>query len=154
MRFHVPDPQALAATLPLMRLDATIPANARPYQCPVLAETLARFRSPFMQRDVRFALVREPTNPHAKPVAMATMASLARAIHTARRGAPIVLENARLFIRGWDEEVMGVSVTTLTEGGDPDRYITWAWINGADRQVLQRALDNQVGNVPAIGRAA
>jgi len=107
-----------------------------------------------MSRDVRFALVREPLNPHAKPVAMPTLASLARAIHFDRAGAPIILENRPLRVQDWDEEIQGVSVFTLTEGGDKHRYIGWAWLDGFDRQTLQRALDSQVSTTPTFGGRA
>lgn len=107
-----------------------------------------------MSRDVRFALVREPLSPHAKPAVMPTLAALARAIHFDRRGAPIVLAAAPLKVREWEEELQGVSVTTLGPDGAPDRYIGWAWLDGFDRQTLQRALDSQVSTAPTLGGRA
>jgi hypothetical protein len=107
-----------------------------------------------MSRDVRFALVREPLNPHATPEVKPTLAALARAIHFARNGAPIVLAPAPLKVREWDEELQGVSVHTLGLDGGAHRYVGWAWLDGFDWQTLQRALDSQVSTTPTLGGRA
>lgn len=107
-----------------------------------------------MSQDVRYALVRDPLSPHSKPVAKATLADLARAIHFDRKGAAIILGDAPFKVRGFADELAGVAITTLSEGGDPHRYIGLAWLDGGDRHALQRALDSQVSVAPTIGRAA
>lgn len=107
-----------------------------------------------MPTDVRFALVREPLNPHAKPVAMSALGELARAIHADRQGAAIKLDNAPLKVQGWPEELQGVSITTLTDDGSPHRYIGWAWLDGSDWGGLQRALERLASTAPTIGRRA
>jgi hypothetical protein len=107
-----------------------------------------------MSRDVRFALVRDPLNPHAKPEVKPTLAALARAIHFARNGKPIVLAPTPLKVREWDEELEGVSVITQGPDGAPDAYIGWAWLDGFDWRTLQRALDSQVNTTPTLGGRA
>jgi hypothetical protein len=102
--------------------------------------------------NVRFALVREPTNPLAVPVAYPMLSDLARAIQVERAGAPIELqENIPLNIRDWGE-VMGVGVWTLSEGGDRHRYIGWAWLDGGGRRQLEAALQARQSAAPTIGR--
>ncbi len=120
-----------------------------------VAQALTHFRSPRMpSADVRFALVREPTNPLAKPRAFVTLGELARAIHRDRAGAPIQLDDdVPLNIRDWGE-VRGVAVFTLTEGGDKHRFIDWAWLNGGGRAALERALAAQASTAPTIGGQA
>lgn len=103
--------------------------------------------------DVRFALVREPTNPLAKPVAYQALGDLARAIHVDRAGAAIELQDAvPLRIRDWGE-VLGVAVWTLGEGGDRQRYIGWAWLDGGGRRQLEVALQARHSVAPTIGAA-
>jgi hypothetical protein len=114
---------------------------------------MAHARRPRMpSNDVRFALVREPTNPLAKPQACVTLGELARTIHRDRRGAPIqLLDDVALNIAGWGE-VTGVAIWTLSEGGDQHRYIGWAWLNGAKAAALRSALDALQSTAPTIGR--
>lgn len=116
---------------------------------------MAYARSPRMPNpDVRFALVREPTNPLALPVAYPMLSELARAIHVDRAGAPIELQDAvPLNIRDWGE-VLGVAIWTLGEGGDRHRYIGLAWLDGGGRRQLEAALKARHSTAPTIGRAA
>jgi hypothetical protein len=118
-----------------------------------VAEAITHFRSPRMPfDDVRFALVRQPTNPLAKPQACVTLGELARTIHRDRKGAPIQLvDDIALNIADWGE-VRGVGVWTLTEGGDQHLYIGWAWLNGAAAAALRSALDALQSTAPTIGR--
>lgn len=134
---------------------ATPPGRAPSPTATFIEAAMAYARSPRMPNpDVRFALVREPTNPLARPVAYPTAADLARAIHVDRAGAPIELQDAvPLNIRDWGE-VLGVAVWTLGEGGDRHRYIGWAWLDGGGRQQLQAALEARRSAAPTIGRAA
>ncbi len=101
---------------------------------------LAYFRSPRMDDpNVRYALVREPTNPLAKPTAYETLRDLARAIQVDRGDAAIELEDrAPLNIRGLGE-VLGVAVWLLGEDGARTRLI---------------ALEARHSVAPTIGRAA
>jgi hypothetical protein len=128
--------------------------HGRPVHDPALAEILASFRRPRMpSSDVRFALVREPTNPLAMPVAYPMMSDLARAIDVDRAGAAIELQdNVPLNIRDWGE-VFGVAVWTLGEGGDRHRYLGWAWLDGGGRGPLEAALHARCSTAPTIGRA-
>lgn len=101
--------------------------------------------------DVRFALVRQPTNPLAKPQACVTLGELARTIHRDRKGAPIqCVDDVALNIADWGE-VRGVAVFTLTESGDQHLYIGWAWINGSGASALQAALSALQSTAPTIG---
>lgn len=106
-----------------------------------------------MPPEYRFALVREPTRPTSKPVSMATLSSLARAIHTARRHRAIQLQDAPLNVRGWGE-LQGVSVYTLSDDGQPQDYIGWAWLDARPRQALETALAATMSDAPMFGRAA
>lgn len=102
--------------------------------------------------DVRFALVREPLNPLAKPVSCVTLGELARTIHRDRKGAPIeCLDDVTLRIRDWGD-VQGVAIWTLGEDGGRHRYIGWAWLDGRGRGPLEAALAALVPNAPVIGR--
>jgi hypothetical protein len=84
---------------------------------------------------------------------MATLSSLARAIHTARRHRAIQLQDAPLNVRGWGE-LQGVSVYTLSDDGQPQDYIGWAWLDGRPRQALEAALAATMSDAPMFGRAA
>ncbi len=136
-----------------MTLSLTTATGRRP---PTFIEAaLAHFRSPRMDDpNVRFALVREPTNPLAKPVAYARLCDLARAIHVERGDAAIELQDrAPLNIRDWGE-VLGVAVWALDESGARTRLIGWAWLDGGGRRQLQAALEARHSVAPTIGRAA
>jgi|GEM_PF-2299622 len=149
-----PDPARIAALLPPRPLVADTFRPPRPsWDTAALAQLVNNLGSPVMPQDVRFALVREPLRPNAKPVSKATLRDLARAVHTARQGRPIQLQDAPLFVRGWGE-LQGVSVFTLTADGAPHIYLGWAWLDGRPRQVLESALASVQANAPTIGRAA
>lgn len=149
-----PDPARLAALLP-HRPIAADPFRPTPpaFYGAAVQQALSTFRSPMMPPDIRFALVREPRRANAKPVAMATLPALARAIHASRGQRAIQLQDAPLNVQGWGE-LQGVSIFTLSEAGEPQTYIGWAWLDGRPRQSLEAALAATKANVPAIGRAA
>lgn len=121
---------------------------------PALAAILALFRRPSMPSpDVRFALVRGPTNPLARPQPCVTLGELARAVDRDRKGAPIqCVDNTPLDVADWGE-LRGVGIWTLTPAGDHDRYIDWAWMNGAGLTALEAALTAYVV-MRGAGRAA
>lgn len=149
-----PDPARIAALLPPRPLVADPFRPPRPsWDSPALAKIVSNLGGPVMAQDVRFALVRKPLQPHAKPVTKATLRDLARAIHSDRQGRPIQLQDAPLVVLGWGE-LQGVSVFTLTADGAPHVYLGWAWLNGRPRQVLESALASVEANAPTIGRAA
>lgn len=134
---------------------ATLLGRAPSPTATFIEAAMANARSPRMpSNDVRFALVREPTNPLAKPVAYPSLGDLARAIQVDRADAPIEIEDqVPLNIRDWGE-VMGVAVWTLGEGGERHRYLGWAWLDGRGRPALKAALEARHSTAPMIGRAA
>lgn len=140
-----------------MRLSPDVtpmPGRAPPPGATFIQTAMANARSPRMpQPDVRFALVREPLNPLAKPVSYPMLSELARALHVDRAGAPIELQDAvPLNIRDWGE-VLGVAVWTLGESGERHRYLGWAWLDGGGRRQLEAALTARHSVAPTIGRA-
>lgn len=138
-------------TLASYQTAGALRAAYRP-RCPAVRAAIAHFRRPTMTQDVRFALVREPTNPLAKPVAYQSLGDLARAIHTDREGAGIELEDGiPLNVRGWGE-LQGVGIWTQGEGGDRCRYIGWAWLDGGGYGSLEMALAARQSMAPTIGR--
>ncbi|WP_374578323.1 hypothetical protein [Phenylobacterium sp.] len=95
---------------------------------------------PALPDRIDYALLRRPDRALDKPVAFASLAELARAIHRARAGRAIQLLNVALQLRGEPTPRRGVSVWTLADDGARCAYIGWAWLNGGDRHVLQGAL--------------
>lgn len=150
-----PDPARMSASLAPFALDpAGFRATPPRFHGPAVLQALASFRRPTMSSDVRFALVREPLKPTSKPVAMADLRALAKAIHDARDGLAIQLQDAPLNVHGWGE-LPGVSITTLDAGtGDARDYIGWAWLDGGSRASLEAALRARHATAPTIGRAA
>lgn len=138
-------------TLATYQTAGALRAAYRP-RSPAAEAAIAHFRRPMMTQDVRFALVREPTNPLAKPVAYQSLGDLARAIHTDREGAGIELEDGiPLNVRGWGE-LLGVGIWTQGESGERCRYIGWAWLDGGGRGPLEMALAARQSMAPTIGR--
>jgi len=89
---------------------------------------------------------RELYAPHPKPMAFHDISALARHLHRRRGQAGLQLQDAALQVSvsqgGWTfERVQGVSVWTLDPvTQDRDRYLGWAWVNGASRITLEAAL--------------
>lgn len=113
-------------------------------------------RNPRMPQEARYALLRQPTNPMAKPVAFDSLAALAAALHRDRRHEPIQLFDAPIYVEGENEPRQGVSIWTLDVEGGRSRYLGWAWLNGGGRTALQAGLADagHKPGVPVIRRAA
>lgn len=109
-----------------------------------------------MPHEARYALLRQPTKPQAKPVVFDSVTALAAALHRDRKGEPIQLFDAPIYVEGENEQRAGVSVWTLDVEGGRSRYLGWAWLNGCGRTALQSALAaaGRKPGVPVIRRAA
>lgn len=101
----------------------------------------------------RFALARKPTNPHDRPVLLASLADLVATIHRDRKGASLQMFDAEIHVFGEDEPRQGVSVFAIDEG-EQSRFLGWAYLEGRGVHALRRALDVARPDTPVIGRAA
>lgn len=109
-------------------------------------------RVPELPRPIGYALIRRPEYWLERPVAFATLADLAAALHRDRRDRPIQLADAPLQLRDEPRPRAGVSVWTHVSG-DRDAYLGWCWIHGAGWRVLQAALDAAQPQRPSRGEA-
>ena len=93
-----------------------------------------------MRSDVRFALI--PTLSKAtKPTVFASLDNLCRRIHRLRGEAPLQLEDHTLYLQGDGLEGRRADAFyTLAESGTRDRFLGWAWLDGASWRALQAAL--------------
>lgn len=107
---------------------------------------------PAMPDDARFALFTDPKRADLPPVVFADAHALARSIHRRRGQDPIQLEPVQLRFRNRAEaRCKGVSVWTVSEGGDRRAFIGWAWLGGKGRDALQAALDAVLPPVAEAG---
>lgn len=121
------------------------PAN--PGERRVHASTEA-FRCPELPAGVRFALLMtEGRLIAAKPLAFESLAGLARSIHRRRGDAGLQLKDTELRVRRHgpagerDDPRLGVSIwTTDPSTGDSRKYLGWAYLRGAGRELLQQAI--------------
>lgn len=107
-------------------------------------------RVPELARPAGYALIRRPERWLEKPVAFATLADLAIAIHRDRGARPIQLADVPLQLRNELRPRSGVGVWTHV-AGDRDTYLGWCWIHGAGWRVLQAALAAAQPQRPAGG---
>lgn len=119
---------------------------------PAGAEAIRYLRRPRMD-DVRFALLRKPTDPHCKVEPFATLADLVAAIHAARRGDTIHTIDAKVAVQGRDEPLAGVAIWAVNKADEP-RYLGWAYLEGRNAQALRRALERAHPDLPVVGKAA
>lgn len=101
----------------------------------------------------RFALVRKPTDPHSRPVLLATLADLVATIHRDRKGGALQMFDAEIHVFGDDEPRQGVSLFAIDDG-EQSRFLGWAYLEGRGVTALRRALDVARPDVPTIGMAA
>lgn len=118
-----------------------------------VAHALATFRRPRMPITARFALVRKPTDPHARPVLLASLADLVATIHRDRKGGALQMFDAEIHVFGEDEPRQGVSLFAIDDG-EQSRFLGWAYLEGRGVNALRRALDAGRPDVPTIGMAA
>ena len=93
--------------------------------------------------EIPFAVLETPDRVTAKPRAYPDIRRLARWVHRARRGRPIMLETHKMRLRG-DKDFSvrrGVSVWLGGEGYRRE-YLGWCWLSGQGRLALQDALES------------
>lgn len=127
-------------------------AQAIAHDGPFIATARAAWRRIRMTKDIRFALVRQPTDPLCKPQVFPTLATLALAIQTERVNTGLQAFDAPVFVFGEDEPRQGVSLF-LTDGDSAD-YLGWAYLDGQGLRALRTALDACQPDIPTLGRAA
>ena len=106
---------------------------------------------PAMPDDARHALFTDPKRADLPPVVFGDAHALARSIHRRRGQDPIQLEDATLRFRNRGADCKGVSIWTVSEGGDRRLFIGWAWLGGKGREALQAALDAVLPPVAEAG---
>jgi hypothetical protein len=106
-----------------------------------------------MSITARFALARKPTNPHDKPVLLASLADLVATIHRDRKGAGLQAFDAEIHVFGEDQPRQGVSLFAIDDG-EQSRFLGWAYLEGRGVNALRSALDAARPDAPVIGRAA
>lgn len=106
-----------------------------------------------MSKDIRFALVRRPTDPDCKPQVFNTLGDLVDFIHRQRGEAGLHPFDAPVEVFGESEPRRGVSIFTTHEG-ERSGYLGWAYLDGRGREALMAALDAAKPDVPTIGRKA
>lgn len=149
---RTPDPAAMAASV----ADRPIKADPfRPSAPAFYGQATARNRRPRMSSDIRYALVRKPTDPACKPVAHASLAALVQAIHRDRGGDSLQTFDAQIEIEvdGALAPRKGVSIFATAEG-ERSRYLGWAYLNGRSAAALRAALEVATPDVPVVGRKA
>ncbi len=93
-----------------------------------------------MHHDVRFALIHTLTNA-TKPTLCSSLDSLCKRIHRARGEATLELQDFTLHLQGDGlEGRRAVAVYTLSDTGMRERFIGWAWLDGASWRALRAAL--------------
>lgn len=97
-------------------------------------------RRPQMSDDIRFALF-ERIDPAAKPIAYLDLDSLARAIQRRRDLRAIdMVEEPDLELEGRPGPTPAVAVWAQDAGGDRERLIGYAYLDGRGMDALQAAL--------------
>ncbi len=151
---RTPDPAAMRASV----LDRPITADPfRPpapnFLSPAVKAAIANHWRARMPADVRFALVRKPTDPDCKPFTFATLAELAAFIQRERGDAGLQAFDAPIFVFGEDTPRQGVSIF-LTYEGERCGYLGWAYLDGRGVAPLKAALETARPDVPTIGQRA
>lgn len=93
-----------------------------------------------MPAPLPFALFTHPDRPSVKARAFTSLRQLAAHIDQQRKGAPLQILDETLHVEGDVEPRAGANVWTLSEGGDRQTYLGWAFLDGGKAQALREAL--------------
>jgi hypothetical protein len=151
---RTPNPAAMRASV----LDRPITADPfrapRPdFLSPVCRAAIANHWRVRMSSDIRFALVRKPTDPDCKPFTFKTLGELADFVQRERGDAGIQAFDAPVFVFDEDTPRQGVSIFKTFEG-ERGEYLGWAYLDGRGVAPLKAALEAARPDVPTIGKRA
>lgn len=110
-------------------------------------------KGPAMSNDIRFALL--PTlNMGAKVKAFPDLDSLARAIHRARDGQPLDMNEIEdLEITTHPDATRGIEIYTLNDGHDRTGFVGYAYLDNQGLGTLKAALRRTQSAALAIAHA-
>lgn len=110
-------------------------------------------KGPAMSNDIRFALL-SALNMGAKVKAFPDLDSLARAIHRARAGQPLDMNEIEDFeITTHPAANRGVEIYTLNDGNDRTGFVGYAYLDNQGLNALKAALRRTHTAVVAAPRA-
>lgn len=107
-------------------------------------------RRPHMSTDITHALL-TGLEPGVKPIAFPDLNALARHIQGVRGEAGLEMEEiADLELAARPQPTRAVKVWATDDGGNDDRFIGYAWLNGMGMETLKAALrrNRPVGAAP------